>query len=167
MGGGGGGGWRVAAGGRRGLGVVVIRRRREEEQDERGDEQRGGGDGDLGLPQRRHEEAQRPRQALPHDRPLHQTDARRRDEPRLLIGRRVAGTRRARPAFWGERAAPGRRREGGREGGRGNAWHGQGARAFKTSRPAGGARSSVSERPRARNAMARPGWRRGAESHND
>jgi hypothetical protein len=25
----------------------------------------------------------------------------------------------------------------------------------------------VSERPRARNAMARPGWRRGAESHND
>jgi hypothetical protein len=25
----------------------------------------------------------------------------------------------------------------------------------------------VSERPRARNATARPGWRRGAESHND
>ena len=40
--------------------------RRQEEEDERGDEQRRGGDGDLGLPQRRQEEAQRPRQALTH-----------------------------------------------------------------------------------------------------
>lgn len=59
-------GWRVAAAGGRGrLGVLV---RRQEEEDERGDEQRRGGDGDLGLPQRRQEEAQRPRQALTHRR---------------------------------------------------------------------------------------------------
>jgi hypothetical protein len=123
MGGGGGGGWRVAAGGRRGLGVVVIRRRREEEQDERGDEQRGGGDGDLGLPQRRHEEAQRPREALPHDR----TDARRRDEPRPD---RSSGR-------WHTTRAPGVLGGGG--GGKGGAGEEEGgnARAFKTSRPGG------------------------------
>lgn len=78
-------GWPVAAGGR-GLGVLV---RCQEEEDERGDEQRRGGEGDLGLPERRQEEAQRPRQARAH--------AGRMDPAAECNGKRAATARRRFP----------------------------------------------------------------------
>jgi len=143
--------------------------RRQEEEDERGDEQRRGGDGDLGLPQRRQEQAQRPRQALTHlspgpggsERDDAEGRARRGDDFQSFV---CSNSKRRRVWDCGFLGNGGKQR-GGNEGDRRKACHGQCAGAFKSGES--GARAGSSSVRATSGSGSGSGWRRGAERCND
>lgn len=134
----------------------------QEEEDERGDEQRRGGEGDLGLPERRQEEAQRPRQARAHAGrmdPAAECNGKRAARRRFPIVRLLDQNSKVRVRLWevGCGAAEGM----GREGDWRKACHGQCAGAFKSERSARGVVASSVR------TTSGSGWRRAAERCND